>query len=122
MKYFAKIELNNKVTAILNVDDSVLKDADGNEHENLGVSFLTELTGWPIWKETWKDGSQRKNFAGMGHTYDETRDAFIRPQPFPSWTLNEDTYDWNPPTPFPEIGPDKKKYKWNESTLSWEEI
>ena len=119
MKYFAKIELNNKVTAILNVDDSVLKDADGNEHENLGVSFLTELTGWPLWKETWKDGSKRKNFAGMGHTYDETRDAFIRPQPFPSWTLNEDTCDWNPPTPFPDDG---KKYIWNEETTSWEEI
>jgi hypothetical protein len=55
----------------------------------------------------------------MGHTYDETRDAFIRPQPFPSWTLNEDTCDWNPPTPFPDDG---KKYIWNEETTSWEEI
>ena len=122
MKYFAKIELNNKVTQVLTIDDSVLKDANGNEHESLGVAFLTELTKWPIWKETWRDESQRKHFAGIGFTYDEERNAFIGPQPFPSWTLNEDTCDWNPPTPFPEIGPDKKKYKWHEETISWEEI
>ena len=119
MKYFAKIELNNKVTAVLNVDDSVLKDADGNEYENLGVSFLTELTGWPIWKETWKDGSQRKNFAGIDYTYDETRNAFISPKRYPSWTLNESTCQWDPPTPLPDDG---KKYIWNEAAQQWDEV
>jgi len=122
MKYFAKIGLNNKVIAVNTVNDDVLKDAQGNEHESLGVSFLTELTGWPIWKETWRDESQRKHFAGIGFTYDEEKNAFIGPQPFPSWTLNEDTCDWNPPTPFPEIGPDKKKYIWNEAEQRWDEI
>jgi hypothetical protein len=119
IKYFAKIELNNKVTQVLTMDDSVLKDADGNEHENLGVAFLTELTGWPIWKETWKDGSQRKNFAGIEYTYDETRNAFISPKRYPTWTLNESTCQWDPPTPFPDDG---KKYIWNETEQRWDEI
>ena len=121
MKYFTKIGLNNKVIEILNVNDSVLKDVGDNEHENLGISFLTELTGWPIWKETWKDGSQRKNFAGVGFTYDETRDAFIRPKPYASWTLNESTCDWDPPESKPEgIPNDGSQWEWNEATTTWD--
>jgi hypothetical protein len=58
-------------------NDDVLLDADGNKHENLGVEFLTNLYGWSIWKETFKDGSQRKNYAQIGGTYDEDKDAFI---------------------------------------------
>ena len=61
----------------------------------------------------------RKNYAGKGYTYDQTRDAFIAPQPYPSWTLDEDTCLWNPPTPYPEDG---KKYDWDEETTSWIEI
>ena len=82
-------------------------------------SFLTELTGWPIWKETWKDGSQRKNFAGIDYTYDETRNAFISPKRYPSWIFNESTCQWDPPTPFPDDG---KKHIWNESEQRWDEI
>ena len=120
MKYFAKIGLNNKVTAILNVDDSVLKDAGGNEHESLGVAFLEELTGWAIWKETWKDGSQRKHFAGIGFTFDEGRDAFIRPQPHPSWTLNESTCDWDPPESKPAGTPlEGYVWTWDEAQQKW---
>jgi len=61
--------------------------------------------------------SFRKNYAGIGHTYDEERDAFIAPQPYPSWILNEDTCQWEVPTPMPDDG---KEYEWNESTISWE--
>lgn len=61
----------------------------------------------------------RKNFAGIGMIYDKQRDAFIRPQPFPSWTLDEDTCVWQPPTPRPT---DDKVYEWNESTTSWDAI
>tara|TARA_Y100001951_G_C11274521_1_gene260950 strand:+ start:1089 stop:1454 length:366 start_codon:yes stop_codon:yes gene_type:complete len=57
----------------------------------------------------------RKNFAGFGYTYDKVRDAFYEPKPYPSWTLNEDTCQWNPPTPHPEGEPKK----WNEDTQSW---
>ena len=61
----------------------------------------------------------RKNYAGIGYTYDATRDAFIPPQPFNSWTLNEDTCLWDSPVPYPEDG---KLYKWNEEILNWEEV
>jgi len=58
----------------------------------------------------------RKNYAGIGYTYDHTRNAFIPPQPYPSWTLNEETCNWNPPVPYPNDG---NMYTWNEATTSW---
>ena len=61
----------------------------------------------------------RKNYAGKGHTYDQARDAFIAPQPFPSWLLNEDTCLWDAPIPEPDDG---KRYHWGEDTVSWVEI
>ena len=60
----------------------------------------------------------RKNYAGIGYTYDEERDAFYTPQPYLSWTLNEDTCIWEPPVPYPS---DEKRYDWNEETTSWVE-
>jgi hypothetical protein len=60
----------------------------------------------------------RKNYAGIGYTYDAQRDAFIPPKPYPSWVINEETCLWNPPTPYPED--DGKIYTWNEETMSWE--
>jgi hypothetical protein len=61
----------------------------------------------------------RKNFAGIGYTYDRQRDAFIPPKPFASWTLNEETCLWDAPTPYPADG---KMYKWDEATTSWVEV
>ena len=61
----------------------------------------------------------RKNYAGKGYTYDETRDAFIAPKPFSSWVLNEDTCQWNAPTPHPDDG---KEYRWNEDIGNWVKI
>lgn len=61
----------------------------------------------------------RKNYAGIGHTYDAGRDAFYAPQPYPSWTLNEDTCIWESPTPYPQDG---KLYTWDEATLVWVEV
>ena len=61
----------------------------------------------------------RKNYAGIGYIYDSVRDAFIPPQPYPSWTLNEDTCNWVPPTPYPTDG---NIYSWDEDTQSWVEI
>lgn len=58
----------------------------------------------------------RKNYAGIGYTYDATRDAFIPPKPYASWTLDEETCLWNPPTPYPNDG---NPYAWDESTLTW---
>ena len=71
------------------------------------------------WLETRKDGSIRKNYAGIGFSYDSTRDAFIPPQPYPSWTLNEDTCLWEPPVAYPDDG---NMYVWNEIDQQWDEV
>lgn len=64
----------------------------------------------------------RKNYAGIGYTYDSTRDAFYTPQPYPSWTLVEETCGWKSPTPLPSDASDDKQYTWNEDTTSWVEV
>ena len=127
MATFAKIGLNSKVIEVLSVHNNVLKDSNGVEQEIIGIDFLTKLTGYPVWKQTsynTKGGVHteggiplRKNHAGIGYTYDETRDAFIAPKPFNSWILNEDTCIWNAPVAYPQ---DNNIYKWNEQTLSWD--
>ena len=71
------------------------------------------------WIQTYYDGSSRKNYAGIGYTYDLTRDAFIPPKPYYSWTLVEDTCQWTAPTAMPDDG---KMYTWNEDTTNWTEV
>ena len=119
MATFAKIGLNSKVIESLSVHNDVLKDANGMEQEALGIDFLTKLTGWAIWRQTSYNNNMRKNHAGIGHSYDEERDAFIPPKPYPSWLLDEDTCLWDSPTPYPDDG---NKYEWNESTKGWDEV
>ena len=126
MASFAKIGLNSKVIEVLSVVNEVLHDANGIEQEVIGIDFLTKLTGYPVWKQTsynthggvHDNGGTplRKNHAGIGYTYDETRDAFIPPKPYNSWILNEDTCNWEAPVDMPI---DDNKYSWNEQTLSW---
>ena len=117
MASFAKIGLNNKVIEVLSVNNEVLKDANGIEQESIGIDFLTKLTGWAIWKQTSYNGNIRKNFAGIGMTYDEDRDAFIPKKPFNSWILNEDTCLWEAPVVYPNDG---QNYNWNETIKNWE--
>jgi hypothetical protein len=126
MAHFAKIGLNNRVIDVVAVHDNELKDSDGNEVEKIGVTFLTLLTGWSLWVQTsintlagqHSEGKTplRKNYAGIGFTYDQDRDAFIPPKPYPSFTLNEDTCRWGSPIPYPTTG---GPYLWDEATLSW---
>ena len=118
MARFAKIGLNNRVMSVEVVHDDVLKDANGVEQESLGIDFLTKLHGWAIWRQTFTDGT-RKNHAGIGHTYDEDRSAFIPKKPYESWILNEDTCQWEAPVAKPDDG---KEYTWNESTKNWDEV
>ena len=136
MASFAKIGLNGKVIEVQSVVNEVLHDANGIEREDIGVDFLTKLHGWAIWKQTsyntiggihTKGGIPlRKNFAGVGYTYDEDRDAFIYKKPFNSWILNEDTCLWEAPVPMPELTQEQIDndigYKWNEKNLNWEII
>jgi len=127
MASFAKIGLNNKVIEVLSVNNEVLKDSNGVEQEAIGIDFLTKLTGYPVWKQTSYNTHGgvhlsggiplRKNFAGIGYTYDEDRDAFIPKKPFNSWILNETTCLWNAPVNMPI---NNNKYNWNESTLTWD--
>ena len=119
MATFAKIGLNSKVIESLSVHNDVLKDANGMEQEALGIDFLTKLTGWAIWRQTSYNNNMRKNHAGIGFSYDEERDAFIPPKPYPSWVLDEDTCLWDSPTPYPDDG---NRYEWNESTKAWDEV
>ena len=117
MASFAKIGLNNKVIAVHSVHNNELKDSNGVEQENIGIDFLTNLHGWAIWKQTSYNNNIRKNFAGIGYTYDENRDAFIPPKPFTSWILNEETCQWKAPVAYPDDG---NVYNWNEETQQWD--
>ena len=91
----------------------------GEEQEEIGVAFLKKLTGHEVWKKTSYNGNIRKNYAGIGYTYDSSRDAFIPPKPYPSWTLNETTCQWNAPVAYPS---GDGMYTWNEETTSWDSV
>ena len=119
MAHFAKIGLNNIVTEVLVVANRETMDAQGVEHESIGVEFLKTLTGHATWVQTSYNGNIRKNYAGIGYTYDSQRDAFIPPQPYPSWTLVEETCNWTAPVAMPT---DEKKYSWDEATTSWIQV
>lgn len=122
MAHFAELGENNVVLQVIVVSDS---DAPTEE---AGAAFCRGLLGG-TWKQTSYNtsGGQhrnggtpfRKNYAGIGFTYDSTRDAFIPPKPFASWVLNEDTCLWEAPVVYPNDG---KAYTWNEETTSWQEI
>jgi hypothetical protein len=127
MASFAKIGLNNKVIAVVSVNNEVLKDSNGVEQEQLGIDFLTNIYGWAVWKQTsyntyngvHNSGGTpfRKNHAGIGYTYNEDRDAFIPSKPYNSWVLNEFTCNWEAPVAKPD---NENLYRWNEQNLNWE--
>jgi hypothetical protein len=120
MAHFAKLDENNIVLEVNIVDNENLLDSSGIEREELGVAFLVQWSGgYTNWKQTSYNGNIRKNYAGIGYTYDATRDAFIPPKPFASWVLNEQTCTWTPPEPYPTDG---KRYSWDEATTSWVEV
>lgn len=109
MAHFAKLDENNIVTQVLVTD---------NNYPNEGYDWLIETFGGK-WVQTSYNARIRKNFAGIGYTYDEQRDAFIPPKPFKSWTLEEETCNWVAPKPYPT---DEKIYVWDETAQDWKEI
>jgi len=117
MAHFAKLE-NNVVTQVIVVSNQDILDEKGQESEELGIAFCSNLLGG-TWKQTSYNGTIRKNYAGIGYTYDEGRDAFIAPKPFASWVLDEETCQWKAPVDMPT---DDKRYTWNEETTSWDEV
>ena len=124
MAHFAKLGTGNIVERVEVVSNDIATD------EQTGVDFLNNLYGT---RDTWKQTSYntkggvhllggtpfRKNYGGIGYSYDQTKDAFIPPKPFDSWTLNETTCIWEAPVAYPSDG---KDYEWDESSTSWKEI
>lgn len=122
MAHFAEIDENNIVTRVLVVAD---------EEDHRGQEFLaTDLGLGGTWKKTSYNTQGgvhvnggtpfRKNYAGVGYTYDESRDAFIPEKPYPSWVLNEETCLWDAPTPMPVV--EGKMFEWVEADLNWQEV
>jgi hypothetical protein len=116
MAYFAQLDENNIVVNIIKIDNSDCL-LDGIEDELTGISFCNLLIPG-IWIQTSYNDRIRKNYAGIGYSYDPELDAFIPPQPFTSWSLNEDTCQWVPPVPKPNEG----YYSWDDETTSWKEL
>jgi len=122
MAHFAKLNSNNEVIHVSVVDNWNITDGNGQEQESIGVAYLQSVHGVQegiTWKQTSYNNNIRKNYAGIGMTYDAGRDAFIAPKPYASWILNETTCRWEAPVPYPT---DNKLYTWNENTTSWDEV
>lgn len=120
MAFFAKLNDDNLVIAVNVVNDIDVDFLQFPASEPLGVLYLTNWSGgYTKWKQTSEINAYRKHYASEGFTYDPTLDAFIPPQPYPSWLLNTELCIWQPPIPYPDDG---KNYIWDEETLSWKEV
>ena len=107
MAHFAKLGVGNIILTVEAVSNDIATT------EQVGVDFLNTLYNTrDVWKQTSYNNNIRKNYAGVGYTYDQTRDAFIPPQPYASWTLVEDTCQWEAPITYPD---DDKMYTWDEA-------
>ena len=103
------------------VDNKDTSTAQGDEKESIGIAFCERLLGG-TWIKTSYNGNIRKNYAGIGYTYDKDRDAFIPPKPYASWLLNETTCRWDAPVAMPNDagqGDPPKMYTWDENTVNW---
>ena len=126
MAHFAKLDENNIVIDVNVVSNEDVQNLGYPDSEAIGIAFLNNWAGQEFnWKQTSYNGNFRKNYAGIGFSYDPDRDAFIEPQPYGSWVLNERTCKWEPPIPIPAdngIGDPPKRYMWDEPTISWVEV
>ena len=112
MAYFAKLGKGNVVEQVVVVSNDIATT------EQAGIDFLNDLYKTrDVWKQTYIDGSQRKNYATVDGIYDQTRDAFIAPQTYKGWILNETTCEWEAPVVKPD---DNNRYIWNEDTQQWD--
>lgn len=116
MAHFAEIGEDNIVLRVIVVSNDDCKDAEGNESEAVGAEFCRNLLGG-TWKQTSYNGNIRTRYAGIGYKYDSALNAYIAPKPFPSWTLDEETTEWEAPVACPEDG----MYIWNEADQEWTE-
>ena len=117
MAHFVKIE-NNIVTNGIVINNDVCGEPTLTfpDTEGAGRAFIANTLKFDgVWKQVSYNGNFRKQYAGIGFTYDSVADVFVAPQPYPSWTLDSN-HDWQPPTPMPTDG---KMYSWNEEELVW---
>jgi len=125
MAHYALLNGNTVVQVITGVhEDETQVDTDGTTVGGSSEAWESFYASRPWFrgltcKRTSYNGNYRKNYAGVGYTYDAERDALIPPKPFASWVLNEDTCRWDSPTPYPTDG---KRYVWNENKREWEEV
>ena len=114
MAHFAKLGIGNIVEKVEVVSNDIATN------EQAGVNFLNNLYNTSVvWKQTSYNNNIRKNFAGIGYSYDQTRDAFIAPKPYPSWILNENTCRWGAPVSYPD---DNNRYEWDEENTTWQKL
>jgi hypothetical protein len=122
MSHFAEIDGDGIVQRVIVIEQNVLDSGNWGDPSNwIQTSYNTR--GGVHYAPNSNDPDDgialRKNYAGVGYTYDQARDAFIPPKRFPSWNLNGDTCQWDPPTPRPDDG---KRYDWDEDTVGWVEV
>lgn len=117
MAHFAQLDANNIVTNVIVVNNNAIKDEHNVESEAIGVALCKSLYGENTnWKQTSYNGAFRSKFASFGDFYNESLDCFMRAKPFPSWTANTVTHDWDPPIPEPD---DLNVYSWDEENQKW---
>lgn len=120
MAHFAKLDQDNNVLEVIVVSNNVINNLPFPESEPIGVEFCQSLYGADtVWKETSYNHNFRLNYAGIGAVYVAAKDVFSTPRPYPSWTLNTETMQWEAPVPMPQDG---KAYYWDEATQSWVEV
>ena len=125
MAHFAELDKDNKVLKILVFDNNDV-DANGGDQSEQAAEYIKSSFGTSKdgvkWVQTSYNDNFRKQYAGMGFTYNPTADVFIAPQPYPSWSLNETTWDWDAPVIYPTIvmmNDNRLGIYWDESGLVW---
>jgi hypothetical protein len=118
MAHFAELNENNIVIRVHVINDNDTADTNGTEIESIGTQFCRDTWGGN-WIQTSINNRIRKQYAGIGMTYNQQLDMFILPQPFASWNLDQETGDWKPPIDYPQDG---LMYQWDESIGDWEAI
>lgn len=118
MAHFAKLE-DNIVTDIVVIGNDDCKDEDGNESEAVGIVFLKDMFGQDtVWKQTSYNDNIRQRYASIGDTYNADIDAFVCPKPFPSWTINSENGEWEPPIERP-ADTETHYHLWDEENQQW---
>lgn len=116
MAYFAEVK-DGIVQRVISISNNDAPDPAPEHSEPLGQAFIRDVLKLPgEWIQTSYNNSFRVRYAGIGYTWDAENEVFYPPQPFPSWILNETTWNWEAPTPYPD---DENLYTWDEDSLEW---